>query len=232
MPIITEVQFAHDDGALADTFAALPEAAVRVIRETSTNPREDVSFLRFENASPETAQRVLRADHTVSRATQKPKFDDEHLWAVTFAPETKLLAPRVTDNGGLVVDARSSPTPQVRGWYERWLLPDREAIHDIWEYARDEGFTFDLLEFHEGGQTDASQLGLEALTDEQRETLETAYASGYFAEPRETSLEELGATLDLSASAVGGRLKRGMKALIGETLVVENEDEVETRAND
>ncbi len=224
MPVLTEVEFEHEDGALADTFAALPDLDVEVMRETSTTPHNNVYFLRIECDSAEEVHDILDKDHTVSEAQQKPKFDRESLWTVKFAPETKLLAPQVTQHGGLVLDARNSDSPTCCGWNERWMLPDREAIQDIWQHARNEGFRFDLLEFHQGGGTDGLQIGRDALTDPQRRTLEFAYENGYFAEPRETSLEELGDALDLSASAVGGRLKRGLKTLVGETLVVEGRE--------
>lgn len=226
MPVIAEVQFAHEDGAIAYTLDHLPHVEARIMREASTAPEESVYYLRFENDSTDTIQSVLEDDHTVSEATPMPKFGDEHLWAVEFAETTKLLAPQVTSEGGLVVDARSStPGHDPRGWHERWVLPNREAIHDIWEYAREEDFAFSLHKYHQGGRADTKYRGIDALTEEQRQTLTAAYERGYFAEPRETSLEELGETLDLSASAVGGRLKRGMKSLVGGTLVVDRPGE-------
>jgi hypothetical protein len=225
MPNITEVSFAHEDGALADTLTALPELDARVIRETSTVPSQSLYHLRLDHPDPDRLKAALAADHTIEAATPKPGLDDEEIVAVEFAADAKLMAPHVTSEGGLVVDARSaSPETDPRGWYERWLLPTREAIHEVWQRARDEGFSFTLVEFHPAGRADGTHQGLEALTDEQRRTLAEAYEAGYFAEPRETSLAELGEDLDLSASAVGGRLKRGMKSLIGETLVVEGYD--------
>jgi predicted DNA binding protein len=131
-----------------------------------------------------------------------------------------LLAPLVTAEGGFVLDARSAAgdgTP--RGWHERWLLPDREALQTIWHHAAGKEFDFDVLELHRRGRTDAEYPGPDALTDQQREALVAAYERGYFAEPRETSLEELADSFDLSASAVGGRINRGLKALVGAALV-------------
>jgi len=225
MPNITEVKFAHEDGALAHTLTALPDLDARVIRETSTVPSQSLYHFRLDHPDPERVNATLAADHTIDAATHKPELDDEQVVAVEFADEAQLMGPHVTSVGGLVVDARSaSPGAEPRGWHERWLLPTREAIHEVWQRARDEGFYFTLVEFHPAGRTDGTHQGLEALTDEQRQTLAEAYETGYFAEPRETSLEELGENLDVSASAVGGRLKRGMKTLIGETLVVEGYD--------
>lgn len=226
MAVITEVRFAHEDGALADTFAALPDLDARVVRESSTNPGGSVYFLRFEYGDTAAVRAALADDHTVADVTPMSEFDDGELAAVEFAEDAVLMGPHVTREGGLVVDARSSSAGrETRGWYERWLLPGREAIHDVWQCAREEGFAFSLLEFHRTGHVDGTHHGLDALTEQQRQTIAAAYEEGYFAEPRETSLEELGDSLDLSASAVGGRLKRGMKSLIGETLVVERHEE-------
>nr|WP_256487766.1 MULTISPECIES: helix-turn-helix domain-containing protein [unclassified Haladaptatus] len=56
------------------------------------------------------------------------------------------------------------------------------------------------------------------MTDEQREALATAFASGYFRVPRETSLSELAETLDISPQAASGRLRRGLERMLGATL--------------
>ncbi len=222
MAVITDVRFAHDDGALAGTLATLPDLEATVVSETSTDPGGHY-HLRFENVDPDRLADVLESDHTVNEATPMRESGENRLWEVEFAPETKLLAPLVTDEGGFVLEAQSVPAGtdlEVRGWNERWLLPDREALHGVWQHARDVDFEFDVLELHQHGQTDAEYPGPDALTDEQREALVAAYEEGYFAEPRETSLEELAESLDISASAVRGRINRGLRSLIGAGLVL------------
>lgn len=227
MPVIAEVQFAHDDGALTHTIRTLPGLDVRVVRETSTAPRDGVYYLGFENESTAAIEAALERDSSVVRAELMARFDRYRVWATEFAEQTALMAPRVTSEGGLVVDAKSATNDdETRMWHERWLLPDRKAIQRIWQDARDEGFDFTLLEFHRGGQVETAHRGTHALTEEQQRTIAVAYEEGYFAEPRDTSLQELGEELDLSASAVGGRLKRGMRALIGGTLVVDRPEGV------
>lgn len=231
MPIVTEVRFAHPDGALADTLRTLSDLEVTVVPETSVGPRRSVYLLRFgegeTGAVPvDEVVSVLESDHTVESVELMPVSEREPLIGVGFTSETKLLAPQVTSEGGFVLEARSSsPDVDPRGWYERWLLPSREALHDIWQHARDEGFEFDVLRFREQGTTAPEYAGATRLTDEQRETLLLAYDRGYFTEPRETSLEELAAELDISPTAVAGRLKRGMRALVGMTIVSDPPEE-------
>lgn len=222
MAIISHVRFAHEDGALAPTFSRLPPLHATVVREASTDPNQRVYLIRFEYDDSPGLRSVLDEDHTVRHVELMRGFEDRKLWAIEFEPEARLLNPKVTSEDGLVLDARSSNDQSVpRGWLERWLLPDRESLHTIWQHAREEGFEFEVLEFRRQAQsaTDFTEPAL--LTDEQREALLVAYENGYFAEPRETSLAELGAELGLSPTAVGGRLKRGMKSLLGMTIVVE-----------
>ncbi len=222
MAIITEVRFAHEDGALAGTLSALRALEATIVGETSTDPAGNYR-IRFDYGGDGSVREALEADHTVGEATAMREAGSSGLWEVEFTPETKLLAPLVTAEGGFVLDARSAPPGtdlDPRGWHERWLLSDREALHDIWQHARQDGFAFDVLELHQRGRTDAEYPGPDALTDRQREALVAAYREGYFTEPRETSLEELAEALDISASAVRGRINRGLKALVGAGLVL------------
>lgn len=219
---VTEVRFAHEDGALAGTLADLEDAEVRVLPETSTAPGEEMHVFSFEDAETAALERALEADHTVAAVRPMSELADRNLLGIAFTPETKLLSPRVTREGGFVLDARSARCGGgPPGWHERWLLPDREAIHDVWAYAREEGFEFEVLDLCQRGSVDGTHHGRDALTDEQREALLAAYEHGYYADPREASLAAVADSLDHSPSAVSGRLKRGMKSLVEATLVVD-----------
>lgn len=223
MAIVTEVRFAHEDGALADTLNEHPDIDAVVIREAGTDPGHDIELLRVEGADPDAIEAILADDHTVEAVRPMPGFEDRRLVGVEFAEDAHLLAPEVTSRDGFVLEARSaSPGGGLRGWYERWLLPDGDALHDIWQQARDEGYDFEVLELRQPGRGDPGEPGPDALTAQQREALVAAFEQGYFKEPRETSLEELAESLDLSPTAVAGRLRRGMKKLIGITLLVDD----------
>jgi len=224
MSLITEVRFAHEDGALADTLTALPDLSVDIVREASTAPNRSDCFFRFDHPHPEVVRPALESDHTVSTAERVSAADDQHLWKIAFTAETTLLAPVVTKRGGVVLDARSAlPNTEPRGWRERWFFPDDDGIQGIWHHARAADFEFDVLDLSRQLQPDVPHVEMDPVTDEQRRALLTAYELGYFEEPRETSLEELAAALDLSPSAVNGRLRRGLKSLIGTALTVDTE---------
>jgi hypothetical protein len=226
MPITTKVRFAHEGGAFADTLAALPDLRVSVVPEASTDPTSNVYLFRFETDAPADIESVLADDSSVERVEPIAVFEAENTLAVEFSSTATLLAPEVTKHGGFVLEARSSTDEtHPRGWYERWSLPDRGSLHDIWQYALSEGFDFEIIDFHEQGATDPDHRVPSVHTPEQREALVTAYEMGYFTEPRETSLEEIAVELGISPTAVAGRLKRGMRSLVGTTVVVDRQRE-------
>lgn len=222
MAIVTEVRFAHEVGALADTLTALPDLTVSIVRETSTTPEQSVYFFRFDNATPDEIGAALENDCTVRDGTPVSAVDNQHLWGIEFAPETRLLGPEVTREGGVVLDARSSTVDDVApAWRERWFFPDPAGLQNVWQHARVEGFEFEVLDLSKQLRSTVGRVDADPLTDQQRTALTTAYEQGYFRQPQETSLDGLAASLELSPSAVSGRLKRGLKSLIESLLVVE-----------
>lgn len=222
MAMVTDVWFTHEEGALAGTLGTLPTLDVGVIREVSTDPERNVYFFRFDGPNLEKIRASLEDDPTVRTTRRIPEFDEQRLLGVEFETGTKLLGPEVTRVGGYVLDAQGrSGGTRPPGWYERWSLPGPESLHTIWQDARQDGFDFEIIELHRNGRTHETTVVPETLTDQQRTALVAAYEAGYFAEPRETSLAELADQLDISPSAVSGRIKRGMKALVGRTLAVE-----------
>jgi predicted DNA binding protein len=63
----------------------------------------------------------------------------------------------------------------------------------------------------------------ERLTDRQRAVLRTAYLSGYFASPRESTSEEVAKTLDIAGSTLLYHLRRAERELVGAYLEPDRE---------
>lgn len=222
MSTIAEIQFAHDEGALAYTLGELPDVDTKILRETSTKPDQSEDFVRFDHEQPAEIRPVLEADPTVHNVSLLSESESSQVWRVEFTDEVKLLNPLVTRENGFVLHARSSKVADEQwGWRERWLLPDHDALHTIWQHARERGFEFEILRFHPWDGVLTEHTTAKTLTEQQRETLGLAYESGYFEEPRETDLEALADELGVTPSAASGRLKRGMKLLIEETFMLD-----------
>lgn len=216
MSIIAIVNISHPELALTPTIRALSGASVQVVPHSATDPETEQFFFLFEcdeGQSWDALDDALADDPTVASATPVTASGETRIYRLSHTEGTKLISPRLTDLGGLMLEATSTR----RGWKVRLQVPDREALSTLDDYCRDEGIQFDLLQMFR--RDDEGVGGATTLTDAQREALTTAYREGYFTEPRETSLEELGEQLDISPTAVGGRIRRGTAELVDSTLI-------------
>ena len=103
------------------------------------------------------------------------------------------------------------------GWEFEMRFPSSDAASTFQAYLNDHGVAHTLERVYQ--LTDPRGSVDSGLTTGQREALVVAYRSGYFEEPRATSLRELANRLDISPSSVAGRLRRGHAALIEEHIV-------------
>ncbi|WP_245545406.1 helix-turn-helix domain-containing protein [Halomicrobium katesii] len=91
-------------------------------------------------------------------------------------------------------------------------LPDRNQLTELVETLRDVTRELHLRQLKRidtrTGETGEQTitLALDDVTEKQREAVTRAVAAGYYATPRETSLEELADDLDISKSACSQRL--------------------------
>lgn len=100
------------------------------------------------------------------------------------------------------------------GWRQTGWFATRDAFTEFssfWQQNAD----FRLSRLTRGRESKPPGDGL---TDQQQEALRTAYELGYFDIPRQTSLEEVAAELEISASSVSERLRRAETQLIEETV--------------
>lgn len=91
-------------------------------------------------------------------------------------------------------------------------LPDREQLTDLVDALKSvsNGVYLRRLKSTESGtdpeRTESAVITLDKVTDKQRRTALKAVAAGYYARPRETSLDELADEVEISKSALSQRL--------------------------
>ena len=135
------------------------------------------------------------------------ELDDAHLYVVAFtAPELpEALADEADDLVGTCdpdVDERGATLS---------LVGPQEAIADTVSEYEAAGVSPELrkLDVYQGPDRP-----LDELTDRQREVVRTAYESGYYEVPRETTTEEVAAELDVDPSTVAEHLQRAERNLL------------------
>ncbi|NLV04632.1 DNA-binding protein [Haloarcula rubripromontorii] len=213
MSITTKIHIQHERLALVPTLQNLGEITIRVITQGNTDPGSTVFPFLVEYHDRERLEEMLDADPTVQSYDLVDWTDQTGIYYIEHTPETKLISSVVTDVNGFLVHTET----KGNGWLVRLLLPDREALNTIWEYANENDISLDIIEIY--GNTDTGGESSYGLTDEQRTALTTAYENGYFGEPRDISLNEVADEIGLSSTAMSGRLRRGMRNLIAATLI-------------
>jgi hypothetical protein len=99
----------------------------------------------------------------------------------------------------------------ANGWSLR-VRGEKDVVEAFDAHCRERGAGFDLLRLYESGD-DEHLLG-RRVTELQRETLRLAHETGYYEEPRETTLGELAEDLCVGERAVSRRLRRGIGNLL------------------
>jgi predicted DNA binding protein len=220
MSITVKLHVKHERLALVPTVERLGDIHIRVITQTNTDPEATVFPFLIEYDDRERLEAALNDDPTVAAYEGVDWTDGVGIYYIEHTTETKLISPVVTSVNGFMMQTETKGS----GWLSRMLLPDRQALNTIWEYANANDIALDIVEvFGKGGGGEVGEPTY-GLTDEQKEALTTAYAKGYFNEPRDISLSEVAAEMGLSSTAMSGRLRRGVGNLISATLG----DEIDT----
>jgi len=104
------------------------------------------------------------------------------------------------------------PVVVQNGWYELDFTGTREVFDGICDTLDASNIPYELQSLVETPNSE------ESLTTRQREVLETAVRMGYFEVPRDCTLADLGAALDVDKSSVSTTLRRAEAALLKQML--------------
>jgi hypothetical protein len=197
---------------LEETLAAFPDATVEARYQATPGS----AILLVEDCEFETFEAALVDDRTVEDVERIAESEGRRVYQIGIAPDRRMLAAEGAKFGIQVL----SIVADEGNWRLRLRAQDREALVGVRELAADLRLSFRVRTVYRE-RPDRSAV---VLTPAQEELVETAYENGYFAQPRESSLEDLAERLDISPSAASGRLRRAMEALVAETVADEGSD--------
>jgi predicted DNA binding protein len=215
--ITAAVRIEHPDVVLTETVAYDRTSKVRSVSEAGTDPTSGKFFYHVESSDFRRFEDGLRNDHTVGEFERVIETrDGKAIYSFEYTDKAKVFSPVISAANGVVLDMENDGD----AWIFTVWMPDRANLADLWDTARQHGIDIELLRVNEYaslGDTDAG------LTDSQREALLVAFEAGYFEEPRNATLSEVAAELDISQPAAGGLLRRGIKRLIVSSLTEDSE---------
>lgn len=208
MTISTKVYVEHPDLALAPTIRSVDGVEIGVIPDAGTDPEHSVYSFWVEAEDFDAVEAAFDEDHTVTDYTFVSETSNRRTYRLAYSERAILVSSPIVEMDGLMLDSRSHRS----GWLLTLQLPDNSTLDSLHKRANEEGIQVDVTEIHQTVPDDGKpEL---PLTEAQIEALVSAYEHGYYDEPRETSLEELGSIMGISRTAVSGRLKRASSRLI------------------
>ena len=211
------VRVEHSDIVLTGTVTHDRSSTVASVSEAGTDPTSGKFFYHIESSDFRRFEEGLRNDHTVGDFERVSETgDDRAIYSFEYTDEAKILSPVISAANGVILDMENDGS----AWTLAVWMPDRTDLAHLWDYAQGNDVDIDLLRVNEYagiGTTDAG------LTDSQREALLVAFERGYFEEPRDATLSDVAAELDISQPAASGLVRRGIKRLIVSSMMDDNE---------
>ncbi|ELY48865.1 helix-turn-helix domain-containing protein [Natronolimnohabitans innermongolicus] len=215
--ITAVVRVEHPDIVLTKTVAHDRSSNVESVLEAGTDPTSGKFFYRVQSPDFTQFEDGLRNDHTIGEFERVIETRDEKaIYRFEYTDEAKIVSPIISAANGVILDMENDGT----GWILTVWMPDRTNLAPVWDYAEQNDIAIELLRVNDYaslGDTDAG------LTESQREALLVALETGYFDDPRNATLSEVAATLDISEPAASGLLRRGTKRLIVSSLMDDSE---------
>jgi predicted DNA binding protein len=212
------VRIEHPDVVLTETVAHDRTSDVRSVSEAGTDPTSGKFFYHVASSDFRQFEDGLQNDHTVGEFERVIETSDGNaIYSFEYTDEAKVFSPVVSTANGVVLDMENDEN----AWIFTVWMPERANLADLWDSARRHDIDIELLRVNEYASLGTTDAGL---TDSQREALLVAFEAGYFEEPRDATLGEVAAELDISQPAAGGLLRRGIERLIVSSLMEDGEE--------
>ncbi|WP_439028335.1 helix-turn-helix domain-containing protein [Haloarchaeobius sp. DT45] len=215
MATIAEFTFEPQTLPFGVIFESFPDVTVELERVVPTRGVL-VPYFWVHDMSSEDVQQLVGNGLAIPNVELVDTVDGEALLRAEWDPESR----RGVLNGIFESDlSLLSAVGTADGWVLQVRAEDHETITGFQNYLTDEGIPVNLAGVH---SLEAAGIRGDTLTETQREALRLAYERGYYASPREVTLEDIAAELGISRQALASRLRRGTNRLIEMTLEQES----------
>lgn len=223
MSIIAEFRVRSSELNMAETLTALPDIELEGIQQVGTDPQRPYGLFWVSGGDIDAFDEKVREDESVTDVECYTRLEDRALYRVRISETVEVVGYPVWVELG----AEEMNTRYVDGWWEtRMRFPDRDALGKMRDWCLTNDVEFDLQSIYtDEGRPSNSGLTAQkggtrpsGLTAQQQEVLQAALEQGYFEIPRQATLSDIAAELDISSQATSERLRRAHRRLISQYL--------------
>jgi predicted DNA binding protein len=187
---------------------------VRVQLERVIPLREGrIPFLWANGQDLDEFEHHLRNSDIVKNVEALTRVGDSVLYYVEWYTDKETFLNGLAETGGTIMEAHGDST-----WSFTVRFSDHADLTRFHQFFQDEGFPVYIERITGLDDDPGTEYGF-GLTQTQRETLVMAVEDGYFAIPRETTLDDIAAELDISSQAASERVRRGTETVLRKALI-------------
>jgi predicted DNA binding protein len=214
--LIAHITVPTEDVLVGDLFPSSDEFTIDLV-EMVPMGKDHIPYVRVtaDERTLESFERTVREDGRVAFLGTVDVRDESVLYRIEWAWIPNGFFESCISEEMIVEDAVGT----AEDWHFRLLVPDHDSLTSFYRRCRNAGIAVTLRRVYNQDETDG-EFGW-GLTEAQREAIVLARERGYFAIPRETTLEELARELDISHQAMSGRIRRGLRTLVDNALLLD-----------
>lgn len=210
MTVIADITLPASTFPVGSVLQSFPEARIEL--EGVVPLRESIMpMVWIESGEPEAIRSALSEHPRIDRVDVVMAVESDTLFEVRWSPSENELVDALLEADATILDAH--------GLADSWDFRLRFATHeDLSRFniaLTETGIPVTLRRIYHPPIGEAAT----SLSPVQRDTLASAYRSGYFKVPRRISQAALADELGISDSALSQRIRRGVEALIEQAVI-------------
>lgn len=198
-----------------DGTTELPQGVTVEFERTVSVDGDCLPFLAVEGADSAAVVVTLRESDAFDEVRLAEQDETRSVYRLHWSDAPPDIVGEIADADGAI----RSAVADGGSWRLRLRFPNHQAASRFYERHSENGGGATVHTIA-SGKSDGSA-GKNGLTTLQRETLRSAFESGYYEVPRRISLTRLAAEQDVSDTAVSQRLRRGTSNVLKEMFVEE-----------
>lgn len=213
MSVVGNFTIPAESFALGHALSAVPEMTIEADRLATHGPEEVFPFFWATGGDFGKFKDALEDDPTTTDVTIAEETDDTVLYRFEWRQDFLDLVQQMVDHHAAV----SKASAQNDEWHLRLRFANEGMITEFQRYFQEHGHDFEVHNLSHPREPRQQEFGL---TKAQYDALVEAVQEGYFRVPRDTSVEDIGETLSISANAVSQRLRRGTETVLKGALTI------------
>lgn len=155
----------------------------------------------------------LRDSQIVKHVEALTRVGDSVLYYVEWYEAKEAFLNGLADVNGTIMEAHGNES-----WSFTVRFRDHTDLTRFHQFYQDNNFPVHVDRVYSPDESSLTEYGF-GLTPDQREAVTMAVEQGYFAIPRETTLEEIAEELGITSQAASERVRRGTETVLRKSLI-------------